>query len=194
MGTTLHESAAQIKRVIRSSRWDKPLLKQPCRTQDSFTLMKLSCQDATCYFVQHLWSHESKNTTHRGSRKAAGKQVQTGPRAKKPKEKQSNSSPLPTHTDSDECSGTPPSKPLRQWGGEEGKGGRKLSLRSWHSTWLVASLSLPASQTLLSWWAMTAGGCSTEAALKSLSAFPARTWQSQEAVTELRHIPKKQKR
>lgn len=91
-------------------------------------------------------------------RKAAGKQLQTDPHAKKAQKAKQQHRPS-THTPL-RVPGTPPSKPLRRRGGEEEKRGRKLSLGSWHSAWPTASFSVPACQTWPSWWVPRAGGCS----------------------------------
>lgn len=81
-------------------------------------------------------------------------QIHTQKTAQKAKQQHHPNTPTPW-----QAPGTPPSKPLRQWGGEEESRGRKLSLGSWHSTWPSASFALPASQTWLSWWVLRAGGC-----------------------------------
>lgn len=81
------------------------------------------------------------------------RQIHTQKTAQKGKQQHRPNNPTPWREP-----GTPPSKPLRQWGGEEESRGSKLPLGSWHSTWPPASFSLPASQTWLSWWVPRAGG------------------------------------
>lgn len=104
-------------------------------------------------------------------------------------EKQSHSTPPPpTRTHPDEHPGTPPPNHSGSGVGRKRRGGRKLLLGSWHSTWPTASSAVPASQTLPSWWAPRAGVCSIAA---PLAPFCLRSvhLQSREAATAAQLIP-----
>lgn len=127
--------------MIRSSRWDVSLLKQPCRTQASSARTQRPCQAAA------RWRSRSQSRESKQLRKAAGKQVQADPHTKRHR-KAKRTSPPNTHTH------TPlnPAQPAG-WGGRDR--GRKLSPGSWHSSWPPASSAAPAAHA-----ASPAGGCS----------------------------------
>lgn len=72
------------------------LLKQPCRTQASFALMKWSCQ-AAARWLARLRSSESKNAVH-GSQKSSRQTGADRSTCKKAQKKQSNSTPLHPNT------------------------------------------------------------------------------------------------